>query len=74
MGDWSFKLKFGSMGYSLLLLHVLIKGLEIKRNYLPVVIPAISKFSSFPPYYFNPKFIAIFTIDLKRYTGLERWS
>ena len=32
MGHWSFKLKFGSMGNSLLFLNVLIKCPEIHRN------------------------------------------
>ena len=44
MGHWSFNLKFGSMGHSLLFLHVLIKWPEINRNHLPVVIFTISKF------------------------------
>ena len=64
MGHWSFKLNFGSMGYSLLLLHVLIKCPEINRNYLPVVILTISKFSSFCPYYFNAKFTTILPLTL----------
>ena len=61
MGHWSFNLKFGSMGHSLLFLHVLIKCPEINRNHLPVVIFTISKFF---PYYFNVNFTTILPLTL----------
>ena len=62
MGHWWFKFKFGSMGYALLLLHVLIKCPEMNRNYLPVVLLTISIFS---PYYFNAKLTTILPLTLK---------
>ena len=52
------------MGYSLLLLHVLIKCPEINRNYLPVVIiPQFQLFQVFPDY-FNAKFTTILPLTL----------
>ena len=61
MGHWSFNLKFGLMGHSLLFLHVLIKYPEINRNHLPVVIFTISKFF---PYCFNVNFATMLPLTL----------